>query len=629
MKKNKEILFIFIISLILFNIFFIKSLETNTSDQKAISCLKSKVSGKCNNINTEEKIFSLLSVGECKSELKADSVSGNCWPGASCNVKTTAKAIIALKNSGENTLNAENWINERKIPFESLDWYLQINTDNKSNCTVEYNNQKYSFKVLEDQSISSLGLGSCLFVSDSYWLKISSSCLKDNEFIVSCDKPFSTSLIFKKKNSDYFFILLNIHYGQSEGYTKEKPLAYCIREEGTSSCNYESTLWTALAMNFVGKNISDYLAYLISMADQNNNYLPESFLYTLTGNYKDDLLNKQTTEGYWQVSNDKFYDTALALLPFQNDDTIIQKTKAKEWLEKSQQANGCWRDDIIDTGFLVYSLWSKRIIPVSSNNCINSGYFCTTNSESCNEAGGNVLNEYTGCNLGSVCCDKQEIQKNCSEKSGVLCFQNQTCNGVITSSLDSLYGKSCCIGTCINAAIPTDGGQEGEGNEGNNENICKNNGGSCKQTCSKEEIKISDPCLDSNEVCCIKEEKKSSILLILILGILILLLIFGFIFKNKLRLILSPLLSKIGKKNKLNKGIINQNIPSSKIINKTIPINNKEAPSSRTYPGAVPRKVIIPNSNSQNAPINKNSVNNSQKSKEVEDVLKKLKEMSK
>jgi len=435
MNNKRVFIFCILFSLIIFNLLLVKSLDTNTSDQKAISCLKSKVSGNCNNLNTEEKIFSLLSIGECKNELKSESADGVCWPSASCNIKTTAEAVIALKNSGENTLETENWLIQQTIPFKSLSWYLQVDTENKSDCTVEYDGEKHSFSVSEEQLVSSRGLGSCFSVSDSYWLKIASSCL-DKDFSISCNVPFSSSLLFKRPDLDYFFIPLNTHFSQSEGTTIEKVKSSCIAEQGTSSCSYEGTLWTALALNFAGRNSSnDYLAYLISYLDQNQKYLPESILYLLTGNYKDELLNKQTGEGYWQVSNDKFYDTALALLPFQNDDSLSQKVKAKSWLDQIQQSDGCWRGDIKDTGFLLYSLWSRKVIPISSMTCTSAGYYCLTNSASCTQAGGNVLSNYSGCGIG-ICCNKQEVQKTCSEKSGVLCNQNQTCSGQTVSSTD-------------------------------------------------------------------------------------------------------------------------------------------------------------------------------------------------
>jgi hypothetical protein len=626
MDNKRFFIYMILFSLLIFNLLFIKSLDTNTTDQKAIAWLKTQVSGKCNNLNSEEKIFSLLSIGECKSELKAESADKTCWPGSSCNVKTSAEAIIALKNSGESTIEAENWLLNQTIPFKALNWYLQVDTENKSKCSINYDGEKHQFSVSEEQLVSSGGLGSCFSVYDSYWLKISSSCL-DKEFSISCDVPFSTSLLFKKVDSDYFFIPLNTHFAQSEGTTTEKVKSYCVAEQGTSSCNYESTLWTALALNFVGRNSStDYLAYLISYSDQNQKYLPESILYILTGNYKDDLLNKQTGEGYWQVSNDKFYDTALALLPFQNDDSLSQKVKSKSWLDQVQQKDGSWRGDIKDTGFLIYSLWSRKVVPTTSTDCRNAGYYCLTNSASCSEAEGSVLSNYN-CASGGVCCTK-DIQKTCAEKSGIFCYQNQTCSGQSVSSSDSDITKVCCVGTCRNQTAYNEGNSGGETNGGTTERSqCEKDNGVCRTSCSSNEKQISSPCYDENDLCCIQKEK-SSILLILIIGILILLVIFGFIFKDKLRIFLFPILSKIWKKKNKNQ-LINNNMGSSHLENKRIPLTNQNAPSSRVYPGAIQRRIIIPeNKNFENQRIvNRKETNKN--SQEVEDVLKKLKDISK
>jgi hypothetical protein len=622
MNNKRFFIYMILFSLLIFNLSLIKGLDVNTTDQKAISWLKTQVSGKCNELNIEEKIFSLLSIGECKNELKAESADKTCWPGASCNVKTSAEAIIALRNSGENTIEAENWLLNQTIPFKSLNWYLQVDTENKSKCSVEYDGEKHSFGVSEEQLLSSGGLGSCFSIYDSYWLKIASSCL-DKEFSISCDVPFSTSLLFKRTDSDYFFIPLNTHFAQSEGTTTEKVKSYCVAEQGTSSCDYESTLWTALALNFVGRNSSnDYLAYLISYSNQNQRYLPESILYILTGNYKDDLLNKQTAEGYWQVSNDKFYDTALALLPFQNEDSLSQKIKSKSWLDKVQLKDGSWRSDIKDTGFLIYSLWSRKIVPTTSTDCRNAGYYCLTNSESCSRAEGSVLSSYT-CSDGGVCCSK-DLQKTCAEKSGIFCYQNQTCSGQSVSSSDSDITKVCCIGTCQNKTAYNENTDE----ETTERSQCEKDNGVCKtSSCNSNEKQISSPCSNENEICCIEKEK-SSILIILIIGIFILLVIFGFIFKDKLRIFLFPILSKIWKKKNKNP-LINNKTSSSQLENKRIPLTNQNAPSSRVYPGAVQRRVIIPenkNSESQRI-INRRGINKN--SSEVEDVLKKLKEISK
>jgi hypothetical protein len=75
--------------------------------------------------------------------------------------------------------------------------------------------------------------------------------------------------------------------------------------------------------------------------------------------------------------------------------------------------------------------------------------------------------------------------------------------------------------------------------------------------------------------------------------------------------------------------LINNKTSSSQLENKRIPLTNQNAPSSRVYPGAVQRRVIIPenkNSESQRI-INRRGINKN--SSEVEDVLKKLKEISK
>ena len=77
--KREVILIVFL--LLTINISLISAADPKV--EKAYLCLENKVIDKCSSLSTEEKIFSLLALGECKQELidSAKKVNGKpqCW----------------------------------------------------------------------------------------------------------------------------------------------------------------------------------------------------------------------------------------------------------------------------------------------------------------------------------------------------------------------------------------------------------------------------------------------------------------------------------------------------------------------------------------------------------------------
>ena len=208
------------------------------------------------------------------------------------------------------------------------------------------------------------------------------------------------------------------------------------------------------------------------MADDNSQYLPDSFLYMLTNNFRTDLLAQQQQSQWWSASGDKFYDTAVALLPFQNEDSLDEKTNSENWLASVQDSNGCWQGNIRNTALLLYSLWPNETTPagiVSAPDCVNSNHFCMS-SASCSAASGTVLNNYSGCFGTNICCSQQQQQQSCSAQNGVLCSSGQDClGGTAVSGSDATSSTPCCIqGTCGVRTVSE----------------CETNGGSCKSSCS-------------------------------------------------------------------------------------------------------------------------------------------------
>jgi hypothetical protein len=585
--KKKGVFFVLLLLLVflVLSAFTVRAANETNADVKAYACLENKVKDQCSTLSTEEKIFSLLTIERCKAELLSDSLAEECWPDVGCKIKTTAQAILALRHVNADTTAAENWLLSQQGNFADIDWFLETEAEGKTSCTVTYLGNSYSFTINEDKTLSGSS-GSCLRVDSNYWLKISPTCY-DYEFKISCSNSFLTSLLYKKKTSTTVYVSEETHSASGEGTTTEKVSSSCFKEG--SSCNYEGSLWAAVVLKSRGYDVSSYIPYLVAMADDNEKYLPESFLYSLTNDFRVDLLAKQQESKWWLVSGDKFYDTAVALIPFQNEQ-LTEKSDSKTWLTEVQGEDGCWQGNIRDTAILLYSLWPKKAANVSTaKDCESSGYACMS-SASCSDVEGNILTDYTGCFGTNICCSKKQQLKTCSEQNGELCDSDEQClGGSSVSASDTTGGRICCIrGVC--------GVQE--------KSECELKGGYCKSICSSGEEFVSYSCTSGN--CCMIKQK-SNLWIVIVLAILIILVVIGIIFRKKLREFFFKLKSKFGKgKEKGRPTTGGPRFPPS---------------SQRVYP--VQRRILP---QQPRAPVRRPVP---QKKSEFDDVLKKLKEIGK
>jgi len=565
----------------------------------AYSCLESKVTGKCATLSPEERFFTLMAIGKCKDEVLADSVGNQYWTSATPSIKMTAQAILALdKATTTNTQPAQNWLLTQQGSPEDVDWYLQIESTQETTCTVSYDGLSHTLELSEDKTLST-GAGSCLTLSnDDYWLKITPGCY-DREFEVSCDEDFLTALLFKRKTSSVIHISDITNSASAGGRTTEKVNSACFLEGG--ECNYEGTLWAALVLGYKGHDTAAYLPYLTTMADENSKFLPESFLYILTGSsdYRTDLLSKQINNKYWDTYKDKFYDTAIALYSISDDPP--EKTNAKNWLldPQVQGTDGCWQGNVRNTALILASIWPRQVDVVKTS-CEGAGYYCMSDV-SCV---GSILNDYS-CPGVLKCCDTAKPILSCSEQTGEICKVDETCaGGSVVEASDTATGETCCIGgTCEVPAA---------------ESECETYGGVCRPfECSAGEEEGFYAC-EFGDMCCIpstKVEKKGGWGWIILLIILILLTVLGIVFRKKLK----ALWNKIRKKGP------GPGKPGA-------PIGFGQGPGGPGRPGRPgmpgmrrpPRRILPPSqrSSARPAPAGK-------KPGQVDNVLKKLKGMTK
>ena len=201
---------------------------------KGFVCLRGKLGGNCGDTrNTEQVVFSLLAMngdsnirGNCKSSLN-NKKEGNCWgdsDSSSCDLKSTALAVLGLNHAGENVSDGINWLLDNTQRASGLNWFLEIDTNNESRCTIEVGGVEKTFNIEDDKKIR--GSSSCFSPSeDGYFLKIKNACL-DEKFVISCDNNFITTLFYKKTSEETYHISGNTHSAQAYDLTEEIYISY-------------------------------------------------------------------------------------------------------------------------------------------------------------------------------------------------------------------------------------------------------------------------------------------------------------------------------------------------------------------------------------------------------------------
>jgi len=612
--QKKSVLILFLILSISFAIAQNSSNSGTQSNQqsqdiisKAYQCLQNQVDSKdSKSISLQEAVFGALALGsnsKLVSVIEGKSVGGNHWKESSSEIKDTSQVAIAYDRIGKNTDNIKSWILSKRQSAADLTWHLEIDIDNheSSQCTVSYNNNRNTITVNDDMTLSG-NPGSCFAISSgNFWLKVSNTCI-DNNYTISCDKDFTTSTLYQRTGSSTVFVSPAAHSGSALGTTTETINSKCL-SSSSSSCDYEGTLWGALALDKMGENINGYLPYLVALSESNQKFLPSSFIHILTQGQDQysQIVESQQQGKFWQAPNtpyNRYYDSALAILSLQQSNSV-EAQNSMSYFESITTPEGCWNNNNIrDTGFLLYAGWQKVVSSEgsggSAQTCESAGKSCTS-LFTCSDLGGEALEDYL-CPGTKVCCSKSAPTVSCTAQNGIVCSSTQSCTGTTVSSTEG----SCCLGSC--EAIP----QSSE---------CEIAGGSCYPSCLENEEQISASCGGSSNICCktssTSSNSSSSGLWITLLVILIVLVIAGILMRNKIKMLLFKSRNSV-------KGSSDR--PSR--LGPGMPPRSPPFPPSRgpiPYPRA--RPVVL---NSQ-SPIGKPSG----RDKEMEETMAKLKEMSK
>ena len=609
--------------------------QTNTTDAQkvdhAYACMQNITTQKtCDKMTTQEKIFSVLGASQCAESLASSAKNGECWPNTRCDTKTTAQAIWALNKAGMNTTKQVNWLLSQKQVPTDMEWYLEIESNNATTCKISYQNQEYTTQILQDKKIVSPA-GDCLSVSSNgYWLKINPACYS-SQFDISCNQNFITTLLFKQKGTNITQVLDKTHSAPFNGDTLEKINSFCFGP-APGQCSYEGSLWSAFILQYLGKDISSYVPYLITEAPNNLQSFPSPILYMLTNyvDYRTNIIQRQINNQYWKFKDGQYYDTALAMLPFYQETNLQAKTDAINWLFGIQQQDGCFEsNNIVDNGFLLESIWPRPYNGTTTfgnyshtggtaSDCLQANHFCTSSIDC---AQSNLLPSYT-CDGVYKCCAVAPPPKNCASLGGTLCSNGQYClGGSQKDTSDSSPEQVCCVaGTCTDTTTQTNNTTPTAQNQ------CVSNLGVCSTTkCSSGYSQNSlYSCGDAAQICCLPKGKKSNTgIFVLIAGIILVGL--GILFRNKLKEVFGGMFHKgpkgpngprpMGPRPGMGPG----NYPRRPAFPQ--PQRRIVPPSQRQAPGQA-RRATMPT-----RPINPAVRRKSPQ--ELNDVLKKLKDMSK
>lgn len=499
--------------------------NTTASSDKAYTCLTSKIESS-SGLALQDAIFSSLAMG---SSAKIDSaISGGksadkeCWPSGACKVKETAQIALAYQRLGRTTSGIKTYLDTRTIKAKGMDWFLQIDIPSKveSRCSVGIGADVKSVKITEEQIISGTA-GTCFTLgSNGYWLKIKESCF-DKDITISCDKDFTTSLLYQKTSGDIVFISGEAHNSAALGTTTEKVNSNCF--ETNAKCDYEATLWGAVAYKKMGADISSYMPYLLTLADDNTKYFPDAFLYMLTGaeGYYSEIVQSQKNEQYWDLVASpygKYYDTALAMLALSTS-SATELEATKQYLLGIQGKDGCWNMNIRDLAFTLYAGWPKTV-GTAKQSCLGAERSCEI-ATACTGAGGQVLADYDCASFGVSCCSLKVPKPACAAQNGKLCGASEQCSGTTAEASDG----SCCLGTCEVKTTLSD---------------CEKIGGTCTYSCTSGETESTESCgATSSQVCCVVGagggEGLGIVAWALIFGILIVVVVIGILKRDKLR----------------------------------------------------------------------------------------------
>jgi len=513
------------------------STSSEEGADKGYTCLENAVKNK--SVSLQEAIFASLALGSrsnIDSKISSEKkTNGDCWPKAGCTLKETAQVDLVYNREGKNTDAIDNWLLSKNVSMADLEWYLEIDTTDHKNasCTVKYDSSSSSsisrqINIGDDMGLTGDSSNCFEISSNGYWLRINSNCYS-KKFDISCNKDFVTALVYTKSSGDTIYVSSETHSQASNGITNEEIKARCFKT-GTS-CDYEGSLWATLALSRMGKDVSAYLPYLIALAEDNERFFPSAFIYLINGGTDQytNVIQSQKSSKYWEISGSpgRAYDTSLAMLALSSEGGSVFDN-AKTYLLSIQDKNtGCWNNgNIRDTAFILYSGWSRAATSSGDGgaslvtSCASAGKECAKTFD-CTNSGGSILSTYQCPIVGEFCCSVSVQQQTCLQQRGEICSSNQVCSGGSAPASDG----TCCLGTCQIRQ---------------SEDTCTAGDGICRSSCDDNEEEVDAVCSTSSNICCktktVTSSGGSGWLWIVLLIILIIIIAAAIVYRDKIKI---------------------------------------------------------------------------------------------
>ena len=480
-KRGLLFLFMFLFLLITLSSIFSVGINAQPKVDKAYTWLKSQAS-LSNYGDSIQNSFVLLGLSgtsqkaAAKNSLLSKAYQRHCWSDkqasqeSDCNVWPTTLAKFALDNIGYDTSKINSWLLDKASTFKGINWFFQVDIERglTANCTIIYDGGVTNVTINDDKTLTLKGTSNCFSVSDkdNYWLQLDSNCYDKKSFKVTCDisdptKIFKINLLYKKPSNDIWHVV-NEQWSEQSGHTSDISFIYseCLSESG--SCNYEATSWFAYDLkDKQDSNYTRFLPYLTIAADNNQGFLPDSFLYLITSgqDYGNNLLNLENVQGFWLANHGQFYTTSLAalgLLTNYNYDYNVSQTK--EYLLSRQSTDGSWQcnevgcDSLRDTAFILWVFWPLTVgggpgQNVTTNECADNGGTCEGGCDY--DLYRTLPINYSCAGSGNTCCKPADQGYCVGDFGGSVCSEGQTCSGQTVETADEF---ACCIGQCITSA---------------------------------------------------------------------------------------------------------------------------------------------------------------------------------
>jgi len=540
MKKRVCLVVLFVVmTIILISTVYAQTEEVDKAYNWAI---KEVTSRGWNALTVREHSFALLALGydpnyraPGRTSLIAKSLrlanGERCWgdpdrnlaPASenNCYLLSTAMAKLALEEINYNPTEIDliqDWLARHNLDITSdLFWYLELDSNKAMTCTISYKTSDAvggdhidTVTMNDDKTLVLTNpTTSACFENrgdinldpnrDSYWLKIKNDATCYNiYYIVSCQAEdlgnYVATIFYKKDPDDRIYYLYNsVASQESAGNIQLLPIsAKCFpKTANDKTCDYETTGWVGAVLEqqgFAGEpQLRKLLPYLVAYKDDNEKYLPLSFLYAISeiNYFGSALVNSQspavlsgqyggTAGGFWVAENSaygKYYDTALSCMALGANgvfssypDAAESITNAKRYLVRPdvQAADGYWAQGSTvnarfrDTNFLLWACFSTREW-IDDTDCEEAGYNCYVSA-----CPTNYLTVNLACEANEICCRPRTA----CEQAGGVC-QETTCDSntqqdiyseLRQSCIDAGLGNYCCI----------------------NLNSCERSGGTCR-----------------------------------------------------------------------------------------------------------------------------------------------------